>query len=195
MTVRIPTVLVSNRASATVSLGVLLVASSFGCHRFEAAAPTTAQDPQTALSSFSAARIPVPQKRENLPLIWTRLPLLPPGLQPEGWAEATQAWATATTAFGLSQLDEASEFFLRAAAALRNNTGRNPAARVSTTGRCLAYENAGRALRAAGKSLEARVVLENAGESDPACKHSVALRISHITRSANAPSPIRRAGP
>ena len=70
-----------------------------------------------------------------------------------------------------------------------------PCAFLADDGRCLAYENAGRALRVSGKPEEAKQLLQQAAEQDPGCRHSIALRISHINRTDTASSSVRRAGP
>lgn len=129
-----------------------------------------------------------------LPILWSRLPLLPPDLRPSGWTKATQAWKTAMSAYENRRFKAASRYFLESATALRDAKNPSSAERVSITGRCLAYENAGRALRAARQPQQAQILLETAARIDPACKHSVALRIAHIIRTETS-SAIRRAGP
>ena len=176
--------------AATGLLAPVLLASCFvvSCHR------DTPEEPHTATESTELppkAHLP----HTVLPLLWTRLPLLPPGLQPNGWSQAVRAWEAATSAYADRKLESASHLFMEVAAALRNSKNTSRAERVSITGRCLAYENAGRALHAAQQTEQAKSLLREAAQTDPACKHSVYLRISYIARADATSTPIRRAGP
>ncbi|MEL6188552.1 MAG: hypothetical protein AAFU79_28350 [Myxococcota bacterium] len=121
----------------------------------------------------------------DLPLAWSRLPLLPRRLKPRGWKLALGTWRTATTAYAKGDLRVASERFLTVAEQL-SGPQRGAARRVRITGRCLAYENAGRALVAARDDAGARALLKAAAEKDPDCQNSIALRISRIAREAPA---------
>ncbi len=92
-------------------------------------------------------------------------------------------------------MEQASLYFLQAAETLRIAENRKRAERVSVTGRCLAYENAGRALRAGNHIIRAQAILQEAARIDPTCKHSVSIRIAHMIRTQTTTIPFRRAGP
>lgn len=103
-------------------------------------------------------------------------------------------WRTATTAYAQGEPEAASERFLEVAELLRTSAA-GAEGRVSATGRCLAYENAGRALDAARKPERTRAVLTAASVADPACKHTLGVRLARLDRAETSSSAIRRAGP
>lgn len=165
------------------------------CRRGETAPAdaSTGSEPAAAATSSPADKEEAPLERLDLPLAWIRLPLLPSGVRPKSWQTALSQWNTATTAYARGDLDVASDGFLGVAETL-NTDEAGTVGRVSATGRCLAYENAARALRSAGRPHRARALLKDAGAKDPGCKHSMALRLSRLNRVATASSSVRRAG-
>lgn len=171
-----------------VGLGLAMM---LGCQRGEGA--PTAEDAGRRPSA------PKLIKRPEEPLAWNRLPLLPSGLEPAGWRQALDTWETATVAYATGHFETAAQRFLIVAETLMPQQEEvvkdGPAARVSSAGRCLAYENAARALRAGGQTAKALVLLKEAKGRDPACKHSLALRISRLDRLDTASNAVRRAGP
>ncbi len=168
-----------NPGSAAASKWALrlgLAAALFGCAQTEAEAPP---DAGTKVLGPPA-----------LPLVWNRLPLLPPNVRPEGWSEAEARWATATRAYSRGELELASRTFLAAAEALSSTVAAKAALRVSITGRCLAYENAARALRAGGDLEGTRQLLESTAAADPACQNSLALRVSRLDAETSTTSSV-----
>lgn len=160
------------QATLRLALGFALITFA-ACRRAETATP---EGQDAGPEDSGVVRAPL-----DLPLIWSRLPLLPRSVRPRGWPEALNTWRTATTAYAAQRPREASKLFLGAAELLRGEE--DPTAeRVRTTGRCLAYENAGLTLRAAHDPAGAHALWAQLLEKDPACRSSLELRLSRLAR-------------
>ncbi len=116
------------------------------------------------------------------------LPLLPED-KPRSirYRQATLRWRTATVAFARGDFKSAADSFLGVVKVLR--TARpHPHASTFAVARCLAYENAGRALSALGDIDAARTRLLAAIGDDAACPLTVRRTLSGLTASP-PPSP------
>lgn len=116
---------------------------------------------------------------------WPRLPLLPEGADVPEYDAARLAWRTATTAYARGDAIGSADAFLDVASRLRRHDS-PPIDRTFASGRCLAYENAGKALLNARAFALARARLEEI--TDPACAHSIAGTLEPIA----AAQPSRR---
>jgi hypothetical protein len=172
------------RGILTLVVAVLAV----GCRQGEGA-PADPSPPDAGAASAEAPVEPL-----DLPLAWTRLPLLPPGVQPAGWGAARAEWRTATVAYAAGDMARASRGFMAAASALRAEQEGEAEGRVASAGRCLAYENAARALEADRDRSGARALLEGAADEDPACRHTAAVRIARLENARTASASVRKAG-
>ena len=133
---------------------------------------------------------------ETWALAWPRLPLLPPGVRPAGWPQALERWEEAKRAFETADYERAASGFLAVAHVLDVRPSEPRAARrVRATGRCLAYDNVARVYRAAGRPEQAREALAGPSEDDPACKHTIAQRLSRLEGDRPRRRAVRRAGP
>ena len=124
----------------------------------------------------------VESKKDSKQLIWPLLPLLPSNVElPPGWTLAELHWNSATKAFGQHRYEDAAFDFIRAATALQIAKSRKTA-RIRTSGRCLAYENAIHALRLDKKYEKALKEIDRLLELDPPCQHSLALQKTRTER-------------
>ncbi len=101
------------------------------------------------------------------------LPLLPEDKPPSiRYQQANLRWRTATVAFSQGQFPEAADRFLKVAKVLTTHRP-HPHASTFAVARCLAYQNAGRALANVGDRRAAWTKLEEAVADDPACPRTV----------------------
>ncbi len=108
------------------------------------------------------------------------LPRLPDAAgTPDAYRAARTAWQTATTAYARGHATAAAESYLGAAAALSGGEP-EPIARTFASGRCLAYESAGRAYAAARLFDSAEERLTAASRTDPACQSSIAGALNRL---------------
>ena len=118
-------------------------------------------------------------------LPWSTLPALPRRLRVRDWGEARATWRTATTAYARRAPGEAAEHFFAVARVLFGPAKpRYRRGRVRRSARCLAYDNAGVALGAAGDLEDAVRRLREAGEEDAGCEHTIERRIARLTLTA-----------
>lgn len=119
-------------------------------------------------------------------LAWSAgLPLLPED-KPRSirYRQATLRWRTATVAFARGDFNDAADSFLSVVKVLR--TARpHPHASTFAVARCLAYENAGRALSALNDVETARARLLAAIGDDAACPLTIRRTLSALV----APPP------
>ena len=126
-------------------------------------------------------------QREPPKLAWTaNLPLLPED-KPRSilYRQAMLRWRTATVAFSSRQFDEAAASFLEVAKILRTNRP-HPHASTFAVARCLAYENAGRALSGLPDRQQAKQRLVDAVADDTACPLTVRRTLNGL---AVTPAP------
>ena len=149
----------------TVALGIcalIAYAGMFAC--WGPWAPAGSASGQAAIASDRTA----PRLAWNAPL-----PLLPED-KPRSirYRQATLRWRTATVAFARGQFPDAATRFLQVAHVLKTERP-HPHASTFATARCLAYENAGRALSMLADQGAAHRKLLTATDDDPACPRAV----------------------
>lgn len=101
--------------------------------------------------------------------------------------QALYEWKTATAAFAIGAYDDASVRFMDAAEKLIVSRT-DPQTHTFQAGRCMAYENAGVALKGAHHSEEVRARLERMYVGDIGCLHS-------LRRILGKKPPPKRIGP
>ncbi|MEL7367729.1 MAG: hypothetical protein AAFN74_02370 [Myxococcota bacterium] len=114
-------------------------------------------------------------------LAWeASLPLLPED-KPRSirYQQAKLRWRTATVAFDRQAFDEAAENFLEVAKTLKSHRP-HPHASTFATARCLAYENAGRALSQLEDIETGRSQLQSAVADDAACPYAIRRALSNL---------------